>query len=51
MNLDMHTHLKSGIPADVLMPAPVCTTTCFDAEIHDASFKTFSFTSSLLSNF
>jgi hypothetical protein len=31
------SHLKSGIPADVLIPAPVWITICFAAEIHSAS--------------
>ena len=28
---------KSGIPADVLIPAPVCTTICFDCFISKTS--------------
>lgn len=45
------SHLKSGMPADVLIPAPVWITVCFVAEIHSASCTTLLPTSSLLSNF
>jgi hypothetical protein len=45
------SHLKSGMPADVLIPAPVWITVCFVVEIHSASCTTLLPTSSLLSNF
>ena len=31
---------KSGIPAEVEMPAPVCTTTCFACRIQSVSKST-----------
>jgi len=34
---NVSSHLKSGMPADVLIPAPVWITVCFVAEIHSAS--------------
>lgn len=40
----MRIYRKSGIPAEVLMPAPVCTTTCFDAKIIWANCAHFSST-------
>ena len=42
--------LKSGIPAAVLIPAPVCTTTCLEALIHSASFSTLTSASDGSSN-
>lgn len=44
-------NLKSGIPAGVLIPAPVCITTCFASLIHDAKSFILVATSSTLSNF
>jgi hypothetical protein len=34
---NVSSHLKSGMPADVLILAPVCIAVCFVAEIHSAS--------------
>ena len=44
-------NLKSGIPDDVLIPAPVCKTTCLACLIHLAKIAIFSVTLSKLSNF
>lgn len=44
-------YLKSGIPAEVLMPAPVCITTCFASFIHFVRRDTLAVTRDLLSNF
>lgn len=45
------TNLKSGIPDDVLIPAPVCKTTCLACLIQLANIAIFSVTLSKLSNF
>ena len=44
-------YLKSGIPAEQLIPAPVWTTTCLAFLIKEARMPTLSATSSALSNF
>lgn len=44
-------YLKSGIPAGVLIPAPVCITTCLASLTHFDRIFIFSATSSKLSNF
>lgn len=38
---EMWTHLKSGIPAEVDMPAPVITTMCLLSSTHPASKEIF----------
>lgn len=43
-------HLKSGMPAEVLIPAPEWTTRYSDSLINWASVSTFAFSSSGLSN-
>lgn len=50
MNL-IKEYRKSGIPAEVLIPAPVWTTTCWDSRIHLANNLLFSSTFSGESNF
>lgn len=44
-------HLKSGIPDEVLIPAPEWTTKCRESFISWARISTFALTSSGLSNF
>ncbi len=47
---DCLQYLKSGMPVDVLIPAPECTTMYCDSFIHWASVSTLVFSSSGLSN-
>ncbi len=47
---DCVQYLKSGMPVDVLIPAPECTTMYCDSFIHWANVSTLVFSSSGLSN-